>query len=304
MGRPVVLLGPGTYWFRDAIRSHLEEHAIVVEVESKLFPDGESYVRIPLESLDNRRVLVVQSLGEPQDRSLWQLMLMVDAARRLGGRVIGVYAPYLAYSRQDKVFLKGEPVSVEVLLKTLRWLGSSYLFTVDVHSPPSLESFEGKAFNLLAFDQLSRIIREKTTGTPLVLAPDKGAIHRAEHVARLLGSDYDYLVKKRDKVTGEVTLSPKSLPVEGRSVVIVDDIISTGGTVAKAASLLLQQGAKEVVVAVSHALMAGNAREKLSGSGVEKVLSLNTLPPREGVVYVDATPSVKNVLAEFLEAII
>lgn len=297
---PTIVLGPASSWLRESIVRGFGEKAEVVEAQHKVFPDGESYVRIPLDSLDGRRVLIVQSLPEPQDRSIWQLLLLVDAARRLGAEEIGVYAPYFAYSRQDRVFLRGEPVSVEVLLNTLASLGVKWLFTIDVHNPRSLQSFRGRGVNIMAFQPLVELVKPRLKTKPLILAPDKGAVHRAEHVASLLGSEYDYLEKRRDRVTGEISVTPKTMSVEGRSVVIVDDIISTGGTVARAASMLLDQGASQVLVAVSHALMAGSAREKLSTSGVEAVLSLNTLPPRESVLYADATPVAFNHISEFL----
>ncbi len=301
MSGNLVVLGPRTEWFGDQFADSVSRVSEVVRAEYKEFPDGEAYVRVPVEDASGKKVLVVQSLPDPQDRSIWQLLLMVDALKRLGAGKIGVYVPYLAYARQDRVFLRGEPVSVSVLLRSLGLVGAGAFFTIDVHNPASLSEFPGESANILAFKPIVEKVRERLTAEPLALAPDQGALHRAELVARLLGSEFDYLEKKRDRVTGEITVSPKNIGARGKSVIIVDDIISTGGTVARAASMLLEQGAEQVIVAVSHALMAGSAKEKLFKAGVESVISLNTLPPREGVEYVDATPEVLKHVYSFLK---
>ncbi len=301
MSGNLVVLGPRTEWFGDQFADSVSRVAEVVRAEYKEFPDGEAYVRVPVDDASGKKVLVVQSLPDPQDRSIWQLLLMVDALKRLGAGKIGVYVPYLAYARQDRVFLRGEPVSVSVLLRSLGLVGAGAFFTIDVHNPASLSEFPGESANILAFKPIVEKVRERLKAKPLALAPDQGALHRAELVARLLGSEFDYLEKKRDRVTGEITVSPKNIGARGKSVIIVDDIISTGGTVARAASMLLEQGAEQVIVAVSHALMAGSAKEKLFKAGVESVISLNTLPPREGVEYVDATPEVLEHVYSFLK---
>ena len=291
----MVIVLPQSSWLRDSLARVYGEDKVEVAY-GKSFPDGETYVRLP-EKAAGKHVLIVQSLDKPQDKSLWELILALDAARNLGCKSVKLYIPYLAYSRQDKVFLKGEPISIRALLSILKMMGPSKLVTVDVHSPKSLCYFGSNAINYIPYKDLaSKIKREYGDKQLAVLAPDAGAIHRAEVLSRELGCDYDYLEKRRDRVTGEITIRPKKLSVEGKLVVIVDDIISTGGTIAKAASELYKSGASEVIAAVSHAILAGNALEKLRSSGVKRIIAANTLRPREGVEYIDVTKSIAELL--------
>ncbi len=265
--------------------------ARLVEAQHKVFPDGERYVRLD-ESLEGERVVVVQTLSPPQDSSLVEAMLLADAALGAGASSVELVAPYLAYARQDRRFLPGEPVSVSVVLKALAAAGYSRLYTVEVHKQESLRAFPGEAASLSPYEYMASKIG--LSGDVLVLAPDIGALDRARRLAGAIGADYDYLVKRRDRVTGEIVVEPKEIPAKGRDVVIVDDIISTGGTVAKAASMLLEQGARSIRVMVAHALMVGGAVEKLRKAGVERVYAANTLPPVGDpmVEYVDVAPVV------------
>jgi len=295
----VVVLGPQAWWFSEEEVSEALGGAPVVRAGHKDFPDGETYVRLPLELRDvkGEDVLVVQSLAPPQDKSVWQLLLLVEAAVGAGARSVLALVPYLAYARQDKRFLPGEPVSVKVLLKSLAAFGARALFTIDAHSPKSLEHFGGYYENVLLFDELAKAVASGEGGWELaVIAPDAGALERAKALAEALGASYDYLEKYRDRLTGEVKVKPKALSVRGKVVVIADDVISTGGTVALAARSVLEQGAEGVVVAASHALMAEGAFAKLSEAGVKAVYALDTLPPKEGVRYVKCLkPSLRRV---------
>ena len=269
----------------------------LVKVYHKVFPDGERYVRIDSD-VAGEDVLVVQSLSPPQDSSLVEAMLLADALLGAGARHVGLLAPYLAYSRQDRRFLPGEPVSIEVILRALWASGYRSLYTVEAHKKEPLSKFPGRAESISPYKYMAERIG-LDGGDYLVLAPDLGALERAREFAEAVGAPYDYLVKRRDRVTGEVRVEPKDLPVNGKKVVIVDDIISTGGTVARATRLLLEQGAVEVFVVVAHALLVGGAPEKLRAAGVSRVYAANTLPRVEDelVSYIDIAP----LLAEYVK---
>lgn len=290
----VLLLGPQAWWYRrEDIVEVTSSKTVLLSVSYKDFPDGETYVRVPVDEHEFRGedVLVVHSLAPPQDKSLWQLLLILDALSSLGTRKIAVFIPYMAYARQDKVFLKGEPVSIRVLMRAIALQGAKVLFTVDIHNPQTLSEFGGYAENLLMYELLKSPIERKAPENLVVIAPDRGAIQRAEALARALGADFDYLEKLRDRNTGEISLKPKSLNVRGKTAVIVDDIISTGGTIARATQHLLEQGASNVLVVASHALMVGNAGEKIYNAGARAIYALDTLPPKEGVKYVSCIKS-------------
>ena len=244
--------------------------------EEKVFPDGEKYLRIP-KRLEGD-VLLVHSLHQPQDERFVQLLLAVDAAKGAGASRVIVVVPYFAYARQDKRFLEGEPVSVGALLKAVEAAGADALAVVDIHKPSSLDEWlRIPHFNVLPVGELAGYFRGKLRD-PVVLAPDKGALHRAQLAAQALGAEYDYLEKSRNRVTGEVKIAPKSVDVGGRDVLFIDDIISTGGTLVAAAKEVLALGAKRVYAACTHALLVSGALDKLYAAGVEEVVATDTVP--------------------------
>ncbi len=284
----ILVCGPKSEWFCDKLGKKLELEPIFVE--HKKFPDGETYIRIP-EETTGKKVIIAQSTPYPQDKSIWELLLMIEAVTHHKPEKIILYTPYIAYSRQDKIFREGEPISIKLLLQTLSLAGATKLVTIDIHKPETLAYFRGPAINVIPVKTLSQKIREYTEN-PLILAPDKGALNRAKQFAKELESDHDYLEKQRDRITGEIQMKTKTIPVKNRDVVIVDDIIATGGTVAKAARMLYEQGAEKIIVAVSHALLAGNAIEKLGSADIKKIIAANTLPPKSSVEYIDVSSEI------------
>ncbi len=284
--RLVVIAGsvPGGAGFLESFLRVLTS-ASMVKPLYKRFPDGETYVRIPVKGPG--RAVIVQSIAPPQDSSLLTAMLLADAAKRAGFERVALAAPYMAYSRQDKVFLEGEPLSLDVVLRALYYSGVDEFYTLEIHRRGSEKMFPGKSYNITPFKDLAPLV--KTRESTVVIAPDRGALERARELAEAVGLEYDYLEKQRDRVTGEILLEPKRLDVEGRHVILVDDIISTGGTIAKAAKMLRGQGARSVEVMVIHALMVGDALARLKESGVSRVYACNTLPPIKDEImeYVD-----------------
>ncbi len=262
----------------------------VLIAERKRFPDGEVYVRIP-GRVFNEDVIVLHTGYPDQNSSLIELYLTVDLLYDLGAERVHVVMTYTPYSRQDRRFREGEAISIKTILKLIN---ADTYFTVDIHKKYSLTYFEGEAYD---FPSLPVISRKANVRPDMVLAPDRGALERAKIVAKEFGVPSDYLEKHRDRITGEVTIKPKNLKVEGKRVLIVDDIISTGSTLALAAKTLYQQGAKEVEVAVAHALMIGDAREKLRGAGIKRVITANTLA-RE---YEEEVIDISEELARFVE---
>jgi len=292
----ILIAGPSTPSQELAASIAESINARLVSAKTKIFPDGEHYVRIT-ERLNNEKVYIVQSISPPQNDSLVQALLLADAALGAGASSVGLIAPYIAYSRQDKRFLEGEPISIRVVLKALKSAGYDELITVEIHKPGSLEWFDGRTVNLSPYEYMAGKLDIK--GDILVLAPDRGALHRAKKLAAALGAEYDYLVKHRDRVTGDIVMEPKEIPAKGRTVILVDDIISTGGTIAKAAKLLVAQGAERVYALVAHALLVGNALEKLENSGITRIYSANTVIKKNSPIleYIDIGPLIAGALS-------
>ncbi len=276
-----------------------------VKLEHKLFPDGESYIRYPI-NVKDEDVVLIQSAYHPQDKHLIELFLMAETAKDLGAKKVIAVIPYLAYTRQDRRFLSGEPISIKTILRLLRYCGVDTLITVEIHKEDSLKYFPGKAVNVHAMKPLAEYFKSKylnkgiSSKDIIVLAPDKGALGRAKEFSSILNTDYDYLEKFRDRITGEVKVKPKSLNVSGRVVIIVDDIISTGGTVALAASNAYEYGAKEVYAVCAHALLVKDALSRLKKSGVKSIIALNTLPIPKGVEVVDISKELARAITSVL----
>lgn len=268
----------------------------LVQVEEKVFPDGEKYLRIPRKLEGD--VILVHSTHQPQDERIVQLLLAVDAAKGAGASRLVVVTPYMAYARQDKRFLEGEPVSVGVLLKAIEAAGADALVAVDLHKPSSLDEWLRIPHrNVLPVRELAGYFSGRLRD-PVVLAPDKGALHRAQLAAQVLGASFDYLEKVRDRVTGEIKVMPKSVDVGGRDVLIIDDIISTGGTLVAAAKTILAAGARRVYAACTHALLVSGALDRLYSAGIEEVVATDTVP--SPVSRVSVAEPVAEALRELL----
>jgi ribose-phosphate pyrophosphokinase len=297
---------PGRNYLEQAVKVASTLNYPIAKVLWKEFPDGEQYVRIENpDLLSSRTAVVVNTMYPGQDKSVMETLMLVDACLRAGAVDVKLVIPYLAYSRQDKLFLAGEPVSFSIVLKTLRHLGATGLVTVDSHNPDKLTEFQGRVVNLLVSDLL---VQEalKYSSNPIVIAPDKGALKRAEHAAVKLGLRFDYLVKTRDRVTGQVSYQPREIRIGGEDIVIVDDIISTGGTIAESSKLLLEAGASSVIVAATHGLLIGNALEKIRAAGVRKVILANTLGLKiqdDLVEYADVSGRVAEAIGKVLERV-
>jgi ribose-phosphate pyrophosphokinase len=239
----------------------------VVDVKYSRFPDGEHYLLAG--EIDDEMVIV----GSVVDNdSLVQLMLLVDACDRATNRLV---LPYMAYARQDKRFRPGEPVSSRVVARAISQ-GVSEVITVNIHEKEILKSFSVPAHNLSLGKDIGSYVRTLQLDNPLILAPDEGAMVFAEQVASVGGWEYDHL--KKTRLSGvEVKMAPRQLSAQSRSVVIVDDIISTGGTIATATGMLYQQGAKDVFAACVHGVFIGGAYIRLIATGIRDVVCSDTI---------------------------
>ncbi|WP_456369079.1 ribose-phosphate diphosphokinase [Thermococcus sp.] len=262
------VVGSGGVHLVDELRSL---GANFIDVEIKRFPDGEKYVRI---AGSGERAIVLSSTFYPQDEKIIELLLLGDALRERGFEYLRLVVPYFAYSRQDRVTKEGEPISVRAIMRTLG-LYYDELYVFDIHNPETLRYFPGKAVNLSPAKAIGNYFKEKLENG-VILAPDHGALGRAKAVAEFLGLEYSHFEKRRVSPT-EVKMYPVDVNVRGRDVLIVDDIISTGGTMIKAASLLKKLGAEKIYVSATHGVFSEGAIERIS-KAVEEIAVTNTIP--------------------------
>jgi len=256
-----------------------------VSVELRVFPDGESKITISKKP-KNGKIIVVNSTCPPVDSNLIQTLSLISKARRFSEQVICIM-PYMGYARQDREFLLGEIVTLSVIAKLLQSAGASKIVVVDIHSRLGLKHFKIPIKNVSAVSELVKYFKKMKLKDPLVVSPDLGGVIRAKEFARMYGTDFVALKKQRDKKTGKVRIMSTSLDgVRGRDLVLVDDMVSTGGSIIKATEFLKRQGCRRVFVACTHGLLIDNAEKKIRKSGVTKIISTNTIPGNTSVVDV------------------
>jgi len=206
----------------------------------------------------------------------------------------------MGYARQDKQFLRGEVVSLGVISSLLRSSGVTRVTTVDMHSAEGMALFPMPIYSVSAIPTLVQYVKKnQALSSPVVISPDFGSSKRTEAFAALYGAVHLQFSKERDRVTGEVKIDAGSLDVSGRDVIIVDDIVSTGGTIRAAAEKLRQADAGKIVVACIHPLLIGDAFERVMESGVDEIIGTNTVPSE--VSKVDATEPLASYLRTLSE---
>jgi len=242
----------------------------LVNTISKRFPDDEFYIRIT-DDIKGKDVIIVQTTYP--DPNIVELFILQDAAKEAGAKKITVVIPYYGYARQDTKFKEGEPISAKALAKLIS-INADEIITVDPHKEHILNFFTTKAKSVSAVPELAKYLKEKNID--MVLAPDKGALERAKVASKIIGCNFDYMEKTR--IDGNtIEIKPKNLDARGKNVAIIDDIISTGGTMAKSIAELKKYGASNVYVACTHGLFAGEAVKKLTTAGCAEIISTDTI---------------------------
>ena len=250
--------------------------AVYIETETKIFPDGES--KITLQKIPKKSViLVVQSTYPPVDTNMLQSLSIISQVRKISSRTYAII-PYMGYARQDKQFLSGEVITMSVVAKMLQSAGAKKVIVVDIHSNTALNHFNIPTENISAIPELAKYFKKLNLKNPLVVSPDAGGSSRSKKFASLLKSDFIVLKKHRDRKTGRVNIQTTKADVQGKDLIIVDDMISTGGSVIKAAQFLKKQKCKRVFVACTHGLLVDDAEKKIRKAGVSRIISTNTIP--------------------------
>lgn len=287
-----IILGPASAQLGKQIAQTLK--AETVPVAFKTFPDGENYLRLEGQ-LQNEDVAIVQTTSPPQDTRLIQLALMADSAKRSGAKKVTAIVPYLAYARQDRIFLQGEPISAETIARMLKAAGVEELLTVNVHQDKVLSRFPFPARSVSAIPLLAEYFVEKGHVKAFALSPDKGAVHIAEEASKILGGECGYLEKNRDRYTGQVSMEMKTLDIKGKIVIIFDDIVSSGGTIVAAAKILKELNPRRIYVACVHPLLIGKAERLILQAGVEEIVGTDSVP--SSVSKVSLAPVISRELA-------
>ena len=247
-------------------------------LESTLFPDGEWSIWID-EYVNNTQSFIIQPTSPPVNDNLIELCLIADALRREGARRITAVVPYFGYARQERRTRPGEPISAKVAADLLVSSGVTKIITIDVHSETIGGFFNVPLLHLSALEVLADKVKNMKLKDPVVVSPDVGGVRRARNLAYYL--DYPIavvekrrFVEKRDK-TEVLAMGGE---VSGKSAIIVDDLISTGGTIIENVKILKKAGVKKVVICATHPVFVGKFKENLSQDIIDKVIVTDTMP--------------------------
>jgi ribose-phosphate pyrophosphokinase len=271
------------------------------------FSNGEIFVRFQ-ESVRGSDAFVVQSITAPVNTWLMETLLMVDALKRASAKRITVVLPFYPYARQDKKHRGREPISARLVADMFKTAGADRLMTVDLHTAQIQGFFDGPVDHLFALPLLADHVQASWGDRDLVVvSPDAGRVRVAERWTDRLGCGLAIIHKRRDpSVPNEVKVGEVVGQVDGKTCILVDDMIDTGGTITKAAELLFRNGAADVIVTATHGVLSGPAVDRLKNSNVCGVVVTNTLPIADdrrfdGLEVLSIAPLIARAIREVFE---
>jgi ribose-phosphate pyrophosphokinase len=286
-----VIGGPASKDLARKIAKKLD--AKFVDSQLYLFPDGES--KLTLLGRPKGDIIVVQSTPPPVDSNLLHLLSLISKAKQITPQVTAVI-PYLCYMRQDIEFLPGEIVTSRMIAKLLKSAGTSRVITVDIHSSIAMNYFEVPINNQSAVSELALFFKKKKLKLPLIVAPDLFWSDKVKEFAQILDAEHTALNKQRDRKTGKLKIIQKEkMDLSGRDVILVDDMISTGTSMIKAAQYVKSQNCARIFAACTHALLVDGAEKKLKESGIVTIASANTISHKTNEI------DVSDILSRSLE---
>jgi ribose-phosphate pyrophosphokinase len=241
------------------------------------FPDGEIRVRA-LENVRGSDVFVVQPTYAPAD-NLMELLIMIDALRRASAHTICAVIPFFGYARQDRKTRSREPISAKLVANLITVAGANRVIALDLHAGQIQGFFDIPTDNLTAMLILAGYFKNKHfEAPPVIVAPDVGSVHRATEFAKEIPHSTQAIFVKRRLSPDEVETNRLIGDVEGKTVILVDDAIHTGGTMVSAAKEVIRRGAKEVYACATHGIFAGNSLEKIENSPIKELVITDTIP--------------------------
>jgi ribose-phosphate pyrophosphokinase len=267
-------------------------------IEVFKFSNDNTFVRI-LENIRERDVFIVQPLGMPVNDNLMELLIMLDAAKRASAGRITAVIPYYAYGRSDKKDQPRVPITARLVANLIEVAGADRVLTIDLHAGQIQGFFNIPVDELSAIPMLARYYQEKNFDDIVVTATDIGDAKRAGDTAKILNADIAIIEKHRIGNKEMVEASNLIGDVRGRTAIIVDDEILTGGTVIAAAEALVAHGAKEVWCGITHGILSGQSAELIENSAIKEFVVTDTLPiPEARLMSKTRVLSVASLLGE------
>jgi ribose-phosphate pyrophosphokinase len=305
-GRKSLMLFSGRAYpeLADEIAAHIG--VTVTDTTARDFANGETFIKSN-ESVRGSDAFVIQSYTTPINQWVMESLILVDSLKRASAKRITVVAPFYPYARQDKKHRGREPISARLIADLFKTAGADRVMAVDLHTAQIQGFFDGPVDHLFALPLLAKYVKEKYSDEDIVVvSPDTGRVRAAEQWADELGGlDIAFVHKTRDlDAANEVVANRVVGEVAGKCCLLIDDMIDTGGSIAKAADLLFESGATDVVVAATHGIFSAPATDRLKNSRIREVIVTNTLPVRPEQDFDKLTVlSIAPLLAQAIRAV-
>lgn len=282
-----------------SLAHEITEHIGVTMGKSSVsrFSDGEIQINIE-ESIRGCDIYVIQSTSAPANEHIMELLIMIDALKRASARTINIVMPYYGYARQDRKARAREPITAKLVANLLETAGATRVLTVDLHATQIQGFFDIPVDQLLGVPILSDYFKQKELDDVVVVSPDHGGVIRARKMADRLKTPIAIIDKRRPKPNVAEVMNIVG-NIEGKTAIIIDDIIDTAGTITLAANALVEHGAKEVYACCTHPVLSGPAMERIQNSKIKELVVTNTIPLNEDKIIDKVTSlSVAPLMAE------
>jgi ribose-phosphate pyrophosphokinase len=293
----VILPGPSSIELGNFIAARLESASVPIDL--RIFSDGESKIRIDA-NLAGKKCVVVQSTYPPVDSHLLQTLMIISSCYASGASEVISVMPYMGYARQDRKFLDGEFATISLIARLLECTGIRNLITVDIHSIKALSYFNSNVINISSINSLANYARARfSLANPVVVSPDIGGITRAKEFSKILECGFFGIKKIRDRISGDIVMDENlEVDVKDHDIIIIDDMISSGGTILKALDLLKKNQCGKTYVMCVHALSDEGSIQNLRNAGLADIISTNSVP--RSCSKVDLSSDITNALSSML----
>ncbi len=268
----------------------------LAKADVKKFSDGEISVQIA-ESVRGRDVFIIQSTGAPSNDNLMELLIMTDALRRSSSSSITAVVPYYGYARQDRKAAPRVPITARLVADMYQAAGIDRVVTIDLHAGQIQGFFNIPVDNLYGSVTFENYIRSKNLKNPIIASPDIGGVARARYFASRMGLEMVIVDKRREKANESEVMNIIG-NVEGKDVIMIDDMVDTAGTMIKAATALKDKGAASVMACATHAVLSGKAYENLDKGELDELIVTNTLEskPHDKIIVLTVAPLFAEVI--------
>lgn len=246
------------------------------DAEVMNFSDGEIHMRLN-ESVRGCNVFVIQSTSAPVNDHLMEMLVMVDALKRASAKSINVVIPYYGYARQDRKARSRDPITAKLVANLIETAGTHRVVSMDLHATQIQGFFDIPVDNMLGVPILGQYFKEKTLDDVVVVSPDHGGVVRARKLADYLSAPLAIIDKRRPEPNVSEVMNIIG-EIEGKTAIIIDDIIDTAGTIVLAANAMKEAGVKEVYACCTHPVLSGPAMDRIEQSPIKEVIVTNTIP--------------------------